>query len=72
VRHQRTVDPADAFHLVIPSIPGFGFSGPTRDTGCTTRRIADAFAGHHGLNECRNRYLGRCRVLTPPGFRPAR
>ena len=24
-------DPADAFHLVIPSIPGFGFSGPTRD-----------------------------------------
>jgi pimeloyl-ACP methyl ester carboxylesterase len=22
-------DPADAFHLVIPSIPGFGFSGPT-------------------------------------------
>ena len=23
-------DPADAFHLVIPSIPGFGFSGLTR------------------------------------------
>ena len=21
-------DPADAFHLVIPSLPGFGFSGP--------------------------------------------
>ena len=21
-------DPADAFHLVIPSMPGFGFSGP--------------------------------------------
>jgi pimeloyl-ACP methyl ester carboxylesterase len=37
-------DPADAFHLVIPSIPGYGFSGPTRDTGWTTRRIAEAFA----------------------------
>jgi epoxide hydrolase len=26
-------DPADAFHLVIPSLPGFGFSGPTRERG---------------------------------------
>ena len=30
-------DPADAFHLVIPSIPGFGFSGPTRETGWDVR-----------------------------------
>ena len=37
-------DPADAFHLVIPSLPGFGFSGPTRDTGWTTSRIARAWA----------------------------
>ena len=37
-------DPADAFHLVIPSIPGYGFSGPTRDTGWTTARIARAWA----------------------------
>src|ERR687894_240908 len=37
-------DPAAAFHLVIPSIPGFGFSGPTRDTGWTEQRIAAAFA----------------------------
>jgi epoxide hydrolase len=37
-------DPADAFHLVIPSIPGFGFSGPTSDTGWTSGRIAEAFA----------------------------
>ena len=28
-------DPADACHVVVPSIPGFGFSGPTRDTGWT-------------------------------------
>ncbi|MGH3655570.1 MAG: epoxide hydrolase family protein [Micromonosporaceae bacterium] len=37
-------DPADAFHLVIPSLPGYGFSGPTGDTGWTTERIAAAWA----------------------------
>jgi pimeloyl-ACP methyl ester carboxylesterase len=37
-------DPADAFHLVIPSPPGFGFSAPLRDAGWTQGRIADAFA----------------------------
>ncbi|MFJ3222386.1 epoxide hydrolase family protein [Streptomyces sp. NPDC086783] len=37
-------DPADAFHLVLPSIPGFGFSGPTRETGWEFRRVAAAFA----------------------------
>lgn len=37
-------EPGDAFHLVIPSIPGFGFSGPTRDTGWDTQRIARAWA----------------------------
>jgi pimeloyl-ACP methyl ester carboxylesterase len=37
-------DPADAFHLVIPSIPGYGFSGPTRQAGWTTDRIAKAWA----------------------------
>jgi epoxide hydrolase len=36
-------DPADAFHLVIPSIPGYGFSGPTGDTGWTTARVAKAW-----------------------------
>jgi pimeloyl-ACP methyl ester carboxylesterase len=36
-------DPADAFHVVAPSIPGFGFSGPTREPGWSTRRIAKAF-----------------------------
>src|SRR5262249_5514061 len=25
-------EPKDAFHVVIPSIPGYGFSGPTHDT----------------------------------------
>jgi epoxide hydrolase len=42
--HAHGGDPADAFHLMVPSIPGFGFSGPTRETGWTERRIAAAFA----------------------------
>ncbi len=37
-------DPADAFHVVVPSIPGFGFSGPTRETGWTVPRVARAWA----------------------------
>ncbi|MEU7901638.1 epoxide hydrolase family protein [Actinoplanes sp. NPDC049118] len=32
------------FHLVIPSIPGFGFSGPTAERGWDQQRIARAFA----------------------------
>jgi pimeloyl-ACP methyl ester carboxylesterase len=36
-------DPADAFHLVIPSIPGHGFSPPPRESGWGHRRIATAF-----------------------------
>jgi epoxide hydrolase len=37
-------EPADAFHLVIPSIPGYGFSGPTHEAGWTTNRVARAWA----------------------------
>ncbi|MGV9381583.1 epoxide hydrolase family protein [Nonomuraea sp. NPDC003707] len=37
-------DPADAFHVIAPSIPGFGFSGPTRETGWDMSRIARAWA----------------------------
>jgi pimeloyl-ACP methyl ester carboxylesterase len=37
-------DPADAFHVVAPSIPGFGFSGPTREAGWTEQRVAQAWA----------------------------
>jgi pimeloyl-ACP methyl ester carboxylesterase len=35
---------ADAFHLVIPSLPGFGFSGPPAEPGWGTRRTARAWA----------------------------
>src|SRR5262245_18814723 len=37
-------DRADAFDLVIPALPGFGFSGPTREPGWTADRIARAWA----------------------------
>jgi pimeloyl-ACP methyl ester carboxylesterase len=37
-------DPADAFHVVVPSLPGFGFSGPTADAGWDVDRIARTWA----------------------------
>jgi epoxide hydrolase len=37
-------DPADAFDVVVPSIPGFGFSGPTHAAGWNTTRVARAWA----------------------------
>src|SRR6266568_8030287 len=37
-------DPADAFHPVIPSLPGYGFSGPLTETGWTDGRTAAALA----------------------------
>ncbi|ASP98463.1 epoxide hydrolase [Sinorhizobium meliloti] len=35
---------ADAFHVVIPSLPGYGFSGKPRETGWNPPRIAKAWA----------------------------
>jgi epoxide hydrolase len=37
-------DAADAFHVVAPSIPGFGFSGPARKAGWEMARTARAYA----------------------------
>jgi pimeloyl-ACP methyl ester carboxylesterase len=37
-------DPADAFHLVIPSLPGFGFSTPVHARGWELTRTARAWA----------------------------
>jgi len=37
-------DPADAFHVVAPSIPGYAFSGPTVERGWSSKRIAAAWA----------------------------
>ena len=33
------------FHVVAPSLPGYGFSGPTTQRGWTPRRMAEAFGG---------------------------
>jgi pimeloyl-ACP methyl ester carboxylesterase len=37
-------DPADAFHVVAPSLPGFGFSSPLAGPGWGTARVARAWA----------------------------
>jgi pimeloyl-ACP methyl ester carboxylesterase len=37
-------DPRDAFHVVAPSLPGFGFSVPVRETGWDLPRICRASA----------------------------
>ncbi|MCE2391746.1 MAG: epoxide hydrolase [Proteobacteria bacterium] len=34
-------DPGDAFHLVVPSLPGYGFSDPPRTRGLNTTRIGE-------------------------------
>ena len=36
-------DPRDAFHLVLPSLPGFGFSDKPEGTGWGVERIAQAW-----------------------------
>ncbi|MGH8920508.1 MAG: alpha/beta fold hydrolase, partial [Actinomycetes bacterium] len=38
------LDPSIAFDVVVPSLPGFGFSGPAADAGWGPRRIARAWA----------------------------
>lgn len=37
-------DPADAFHLVLPTLPGFGLSPPVTSTGWGLPRTVDAVA----------------------------
>ncbi|WP_329361002.1 alpha/beta fold hydrolase [Streptomyces sp. NBC_01483] len=52
---------SEDFHVVVPSIPGYGFSGPTHETGWNVERVARAWAqlmnrlgythyGAHGSN----------------------
>jgi pimeloyl-ACP methyl ester carboxylesterase len=54
IQHLKTIEPltnptagggdaADAFHLVIPSIPGYGFSGKPTTTGWDPARIGRAW-----------------------------
>jgi epoxide hydrolase len=68
----------DAFHVVIPSIPGFGFSTPLAEGAWTAARVArtwdalmrglgyDSYAAHGsdmGANVSRE-----LAILNPPGF----
>src|SRR3712207_6847380 len=62
-------DAEDAFHLVIPSLPGFGFSGPAKEPGWDSNRMARAFAELMSrdrkstrLNSSQRQYLV-CRLL---------
>ncbi|MCE5287897.1 MAG: epoxide hydrolase [Nocardiaceae bacterium] len=72
---------SDAFHLVIPSMPGFGWSTPVADTGWTMRRVATAYDvlmrrlgydsyGIHGSDG--GAMIGReLAILDPEGFQGA-
>lgn len=42
VRHGG--EPQDAFHVVVPSLPGYGFSSAPREPGWDTERVARAWA----------------------------
>lgn len=53
-------DAADAYHLTIPSLPGYGFSGPLAEPGWDNVRTAQAFA------ELMNR-LGYSRYVVQGG-----
>lgn len=53
-------DAADAFDVVVPSLPGYGFSGPTRERGVGPARIAQVL---HGLME----QLGYSRYCAQGG-----
>ncbi len=37
-------DPTDGFHVVVPSLPGYGFSGPTGEPKWDVHRVAQAWA----------------------------
>jgi pimeloyl-ACP methyl ester carboxylesterase len=41
-------DPADAFHVVVPSLPGYGWSAAPRTRGMSATRVADLWVGLMG------------------------
>lgn len=72
-------DPAQAFHLVIPSVPGFGFSGPMLESGWDIARISKAWDvlmkrlgykeyGAHG-SDCGALVSRELGILKPEGLR---
>ena len=70
--------PEDAFHLVLPSLPGYGFSGEPTELGWDPGRIARALGGadapprlHPLRRPGRRRGRHRHRRDGPPGARGA-
>lgn len=71
-------DAADAFDVVIPSIPGYAFSGPTGDSGWNSARVARAWTllmhrlgyrryGAHG-GDLGSLVSHEMAILEPPGL----
>ena len=57
----------DAFHVVCPSMPGYGFSGPTTQPGWDVRRVAEIVAEQILLGQplkpvCREDCAGLCQT----------
>ena len=46
-------DAADAFHVVVPSLPGYAFSGPTPERGWHQGRAARGMGRAHGCARVR-------------------
>ena len=63
-------DEADAFHVVAPSIPGYGFSGPTIEPGWGPRRIASALRAC-SWSASATSATGRAAVTGGPSSRPS-
>src|SRR3712207_4023956 len=55
----------DAFHLVLPSLPGYGFSGEPTELGWESSRIARAWAerSEEHTSELQSRQYLVCRLL---------
>src|SRR3546814_14000676 len=56
-------DAADAFHVVVPSLPGYGYSGPTRSQGVNVltagamiNRSEERRVGKECVSRCRSRW----------------
>ncbi len=68
--------PSDAFHVVIPSMPGYGFSGKPTTTGWGPERMGRAWAelmqrlGLHSLRRAGRRLGGVRRRSDGPASRP--
>jgi hypothetical protein len=58
-------DPADAFHVVAPSLPGYGWSDKPSTTGWGISRIARAWDTH--ITKCRWSIKRTARALRSPG-----